>query len=92
MYTHHHHSYIPSTTVLGDNGAGYSGNYTEQGDTSEVITTMTEVTYYNLHILLCNFSSIDKNLIQGATEVTFHGLNRPRYFYSVIVLLQQYVS
>ena len=45
------------------------GNYTEQG---EVITTMTEVADYNLHILLCyycNYSSIAENLIQGATEV-----------------------
>ena len=43
-------------------------------DTSEVITTMTEVAYYNLHILLChycNYSSIAKDLTQGATEVTF---------------------
>ena len=49
------------------------GNYeTETEDISEVITT-TEVSYYDHHILLChycNYSSIAKNLIQGATEVT----------------------
>ena len=40
-------------------------------DTSEVITTMTEVAYYDLHILLChycNYGCIAKNLTQGATE------------------------
>ena len=32
------------------------GNYeTETEDISEVITTMTEVSYYDLHILLCHY-------------------------------------
>ena len=41
---------------------------------------MTEVAYYDLHILLYHYNSIAKNLTQGATEVT---ISRVKIFYSV---------
>ena len=52
-------------------------------DTSEVITTMTDVAYYDLHILLChycNHNSIAKNLTQGATEVTISRVKMTQIF------------
>ena len=52
----------------------------QEKDTSEVITTMTGVAYYDPHILLCHYSSIAKNLTQGATEVTISRVKMTQIF------------
>ena len=50
---------------------------------------MTDVAYYDLHILLChycNYNSIAKNLSQGATEVTVSRVKMTQIFLQCTVL------
>ena len=52
----------------------------QKEDTSEAITTMTDVAYYDLPFY---YNNIAKNLTQGATEVTIF---MTRYFYSEVTI------
>ena len=53
---------------------------------------MTEVAYYDLHILLCHYNSIAKNLTQGATEVTISRVKMTQIFLQCGCLNGEYTN